>query len=141
LLGEFVIDNLEPEEPGELAKITIQFDLTLDGILKVTARDRQTGKEEKIEVAAAKARLSETEILSAQHRLSEAVFGERAAPLSDENLALLTKAEGLLATGNLDPDQSEELTDLIDAIRASASADEQQELVDELLDLLFDLEN
>ncbi|MEA3377863.1 MAG: Hsp70 family protein, partial [Chloroflexota bacterium] len=44
LLGTFTISDLEPERPGELATVTVQFDFGVDGILKVTARDRHTGQ-------------------------------------------------------------------------------------------------
>jgi len=45
-LGEFVITDLEPEKPGEQAAITVQFDFDVNGILKVTARDRKSGKKD-----------------------------------------------------------------------------------------------
>ncbi|RLC60869.1 MAG: heat-shock protein Hsp70, partial [Chloroflexi bacterium] len=48
LLGEFKITDLEPEQPGELAQVTVRFDFDVNGILKVTARDRYTGKQKQI---------------------------------------------------------------------------------------------
>jgi len=35
LLGKFTITDLEPERPGELAAVTVQFDFGVDGILRV----------------------------------------------------------------------------------------------------------
>ena len=141
LLGDFLISELEPPNPGERAQVTVQFDLNLDGILEVTARDRQTGKKENISVAATKARLSETEIMAASHHLigrdEDELFE---APETD---ALLAKAEALMTGDTVDEEDREMLRFLVEAIReALAQGDEEaaEDLEDELLDVLFDLE-
>jgi molecular chaperone DnaK len=100
LLGNFLVDGLEPPAPGERAQVTVQFDLNLDGILQVTARDRKTGKQENISVAATKARLSEAEILAASHHLrdlEEEEYERRLGLEEPETGALLAKAEALIA--------------------------------------------
>ena len=66
LLGNFLIEGLEAETPGDLPKITVRFDLDVNGILKVTAHHRKTGKQKTITVEASHTRLSEAEILEAQ---------------------------------------------------------------------------
>ncbi len=142
LLGDFLVDGLEPATAGERAKVTVQFDLNLDGILEVTARDRQTGKKENISVAATKARLSEMEILAASHHLSELDDADEAldAPETD---ALLAKAEALIAAEGTDTENKALLRALVDGIRQALAAgdeDEAADLEDELLDALFDLE-
>ena len=43
LLGEFLFDNLEQEEEGQPPRITVQFDLDVNGILNVSAVDRGSG--------------------------------------------------------------------------------------------------
>jgi molecular chaperone DnaK len=144
LLGNFLVDGLEPPAPGERAQVTVQFDLNLDGILQVTARDRKTGKQENISVAATKARLSEAEILAASHHLRDLEEDEEADWLEEpETGALLAKAEALIAAEATDEETRALLRSLLQGIRqARANGDEEEaaELEEELLDLLFDLE-
>jgi molecular chaperone DnaK len=141
LLGDFLITDLEPEQPGELAQVTVKFDFDMDGILKVTARDRRTGKQENIIVEASPTRLSETEILKATSRLAETA--PAAAELPAEARVMLERAERLLAKDQLDPDSRAEMQDLLAGVRNTYAAGElshAEELLEELLDLLFDWE-
>mgnify|MGYP000665625936 CR=1 FL=1 len=144
LLGDFLVDGLEPPAPGERAQVTVQFDLNLDGILQVTARDRKTGKQENISVAATKARLSEAEILAASHHLHDLEEEDEADWAEQpETGALLAKAEALIVDEATDEETRTLLRSLLQGIRqARADADEEEaaELEEELLDLLFDLE-
>jgi molecular chaperone DnaK len=144
LLGQFLIEGLEPPASGERAQVTVQFDLNLDGILQVTARDRKTGKQENISVAATKARLSEAEILAASHHLHD-LEEEHEADWDEEpeTGALLAKAEALIAAETTDQEARTLLRSLLQGIRqARVNGDEAEaaELEEELLDLLFDLE-
>lgn len=141
LLGDFLVEDLEPENPGELARVTVQFDFDVNGILKVTARGRKTGKQETITVAASRARLSELEILEAQTWTDELA----AQPLeaSAETHVMLDRAQKLLAGETLDPEERDELQSLVDDIRTAQLArdpEKLEELLQTLLDLLFDLE-
>jgi molecular chaperone DnaK len=145
LLGNFLVDGLEPPAPGERAQVTVQFDLNLDGILQVTARDRKTGKQENISVAATKARLSEAEILAASHHLRDLEEEEYEVDWDEEpeTGALLAKAAALIAGEATDEETRALLRSLLQGIRqARANEDEEKaaELEEELLDLLFDLE-
>jgi molecular chaperone DnaK len=146
LLGDFLIDDLKAAIPGEQAQVTVQFDLTLDGILVVTARDRHTGKKENISVAATKARLSEAEIMAASYHLSGAVDAAADADHfleAPETNVLLAKAEALIADETLDEEDRIELRTLADSIRAARVMGDEEtvsEMEDALLDLLFDLE-
>jgi molecular chaperone DnaK len=144
LLGKFTITDLEPERPGELATVTVQFDFGVDGILKVTARDRHTGQEKKITVEAPLARLSETEILKARLQVTGALAAPGETPsLSAETAALVERAEQLLEHNGLDPSDWEDLTTLLADIREAQKAGDAQQLrnlQEALLDLLFDLE-
>jgi molecular chaperone DnaK len=144
LLGDFLVDGLEPPAPGERAQVTVQFDLNLDGILQVTARDRKTGKQENISVAATKARLSEAEILAASHHLRDLEEEDEADWVEEpETGALLAKAEALIVNEATGEETRTLLRSLLQGIRqARANADEEEaaELEEELLDLLFDLE-
>lgn len=137
LLGEFLIADLEPEAPGELASVTVQFDMDVDGILHVTAQDRVAGHSEAITVQASARRMSETDILEAK-RWTETLFA-----LSSEQLALLERAEALFENTTLDADTRVELETLvadIEAARAEEDAAQIEALFEELVELLFDLE-
>ncbi len=143
LLGKFRITDLEPEQPGDLAEVTVQFDFGVDGILKVKAQDRYTGNEKDITVDAPLARLSETEIMKAQDRVSEAVGVAEPIELSSEFEALIARADDLLATADLESEDRDELEDLlsdIEAAQVTGDASWLDELQEALLDILFDLE-
>jgi Molecular chaperone len=136
LLGKFLIHGLKPERPGEPATVTVRFDLDVNGILKVTARDRYTGQQKEITVEASKARLSESEILQARRWMAETVT-------KPEDSVLLRRARQLLSRDELKPAEREELEDLIaevEAARANGDTGLVEELEERLLDMLFDLE-
>jgi molecular chaperone DnaK len=62
LLGEFLFDGLRSESPGQPPRVTVQFDFDIDGILKVNAHDRGSGKQAQISAKAARTRLSPADI-------------------------------------------------------------------------------
>ena len=51
LLGNFILDGIPPARRGT-AKIEVSFDIDANGIVSVTARDQNTGKEQKITITA-----------------------------------------------------------------------------------------
>jgi molecular chaperone DnaK len=147
LLDKFMITDLEPEQPGQLAKVTVRFDFDVNGILKVTAQDRKTGQAKDITIEASKTRLSETDIMQAQKRIDQTVA-------QSATLAVLTgRAKQFLESDKLDAedrDQLEEILADIEAVQEAQAAGKIDELEnlprlsdleDELLDFLFDLEN
>jgi len=143
-LGDFLITDLEPEHPGELAKITVQFDFDVNGILNVTAADRRTGQQENITVEASHARLSETEILAAKNRVARTTAAlPEMSVLPGETMVLVERAQELLKGGALAAEDRQELEELISAVlaaQASGEIEQRESLLEELLDLLFDLE-
>jgi molecular chaperone DnaK len=141
LLGTFLVTDLEPAQPGELAQVTVEFDMDVNGILEVTAQDRHTGHQERITVEASKERLSEKEILEARSWVSETL--EPSPEPSKEDAALIDRAERLLAGNTLESDEQETLAKLLADIQVARAANNQARLDDlseQLLDLLFDLE-
>ncbi len=68
LLGEFVLDGLRPAKRGEV-EVEVQFDISADGIVGVSARDLQTGQRQSITVTATSG-LTEEEL---RHILEENV--------------------------------------------------------------------
>ncbi|MGC9398377.1 MAG: Hsp70 family protein [Anaerolineae bacterium] len=147
LLGSFLVEDLEPERPGEVAKVTVEFDMDVNGMLRVTAQDRKTGRKKQISVEATPTRLSEKEILSARRSFeADADVGVRmleSTPLSEEHRVLLKRAEALLNEGDLEPGEREGLATLLTEIQTARQLGEQERLeekLETLLDLLFDLE-
>jgi molecular chaperone DnaK (HSP70) len=141
LLGEFEISGLKPERPGELAKVTVRFDFDVNGMLKVTARDRHTGQQQDITIEATRAHLSEAEILEARGRIAEATGST--LTLSTEARVLLERAERLMDSDELDPEDREELAQLLadlERARHDGDATHLSHITEDLLDLLFDLE-
>jgi len=142
-LGNFLIDELEPEVPGELANVTVRFDFDVNGILNVTARDRHTGKQEKLTVQAVHKQLNETEILAAQDWMAETIAAPVSAAPAVETTVLIDRANALLAGGSLATDDQARLQELVSSIlkvQQTENAVYLEELMDTLLDVLFDLE-
>ena len=142
-LGDFMFSGLEPENPGELARFTVSFDLDVNGILHIESQDRGSGAQGEITITASRQRLSDAEISAAQVRLAE-----EAPPLpqelTDEANALLGRAEALLAEGSLGPSDSSVLRRVVEdatAARLLGDAQALQVALDELLELLFELED
>jgi molecular chaperone DnaK (HSP70) len=56
-LGEFVIYDVPPM-PAKMARFNVTFTIDLNGILKVSATDLQTGNEASVEIEYGKGRLA-----------------------------------------------------------------------------------
>lgn len=61
LLGKFQLDGIPPAPRG-IPQIEVSFDVDTNGILNVSAKDKSTGKEDKIVITNEKGRLSKEEI-------------------------------------------------------------------------------
>ena len=61
LLGKFQLDGIPPAPRG-VPQIEVSFDVDTNGILNVSAKDKSTGKEDKIVITNEKGRLSKEEI-------------------------------------------------------------------------------
>ena len=61
LLGKFELSGIPPAHRG-VPQIEVTFDIDVDGILHVTAKDQSTGKENKITITNDKGRLSKEDI-------------------------------------------------------------------------------
>jgi molecular chaperone DnaK len=163
-VGKFMVQGLAPVAAGN--PIVVQLDLNLDGMLKVSARERATGLQKQVVIENALARYEAEERDEARERLEE-LWGEEdeeaAAPLSEgaeEELpslvpgpregqreavqarALLEKAERLLE--KVQPEDRAEVERLMERVR-TALTDRQWDKVtaasNELADTLFYLED
>jgi len=68
-VGRFLIQGLAPVPAGN--QIVVQLDLNLDGLLKVSARERATGLQKQVTIENALARYEREELDEARERLSE----------------------------------------------------------------------
>lgn len=75
LVGEFMLDGLAEVDAGN--PILVRFDLDLDGILKVTAREKATGREKQLVIDNQMSRFRKSNRESARQRL-EAAFAAAA---------------------------------------------------------------
>lgn len=158
-VGEFMLEGLD-EEAGEGNEILVRFDLNVDGILTVTAVERNTGLEKQLRIENAVTRFRVSSQEGAKAKLAE-VFGDRAdggpveaggeavepgTPDVDPLLGLATelvgKARRLIAQAATE--DADEMRELIDGIQQAASARDQhslRDLTERLEDLLFYVED
>src|SRR5262249_30097332 len=164
-IGNFRIVGLADIPAGN--QIVVQCDLNLDGMLKVSAKEKATGLSKQVTIENALSRFEGAEIAEARDRIDR-LWGESAAEdeLVDDDFeendsdvptlvpgpregqretvqakALLEKAERLLA--KVAPEDKVELERMLNAVR-NAITDRQWEAVtkacNELSDILFYLE-
>jgi molecular chaperone DnaK len=165
-VGRFLVQGLAPVPAGN--QIVVQLDLNLDGILKVSARERATGLQKQVVIENALARYEREERDAARERLEQLWeesgedFGEEEpeAAAGPEELpalvpgpregqreavqarALLEKAERLMERAS--PEDRGEVERLMERVR-TALTDRQWDRVtaasNELADVLFYLED
>jgi molecular chaperone DnaK len=162
-VGRFLVQGLAPVAAGN--QIVVQLDLNLDGLLKVSARERATGLQKQVTIENALARYEREDMDEARERLSvlwdDLGNGEEEPEDDDEPAALpelvpgpregqreavqaralLEKAERLLE--RVQPEDRADMERLMEKVR-SALTDRQWERVtqasNELADALFYLE-
>ena len=145
-VGRFLIEGLAKVAAGN--QLVVQLDLTLDGILKVSAREKATGLVKQITIQNALARYALAERASAQTRLNRMWADlESLMPGGEPTAAALPPAEedaaSDFATGvslgvpQLDPGpregqretvQARALLEKADRVRAKASAEDRGDL-------------
>jgi molecular chaperone DnaK (HSP70) len=151
-LGEFRVEGLSKAPAGN--PIIIDLALDRDGILNVSAKEKQTGLERRITIDRATSRYDKDELSGARRRIAElfdAEDAEAAAPSPAEPEAratadadvteLIAKAQGKLATA-LDEDRAElkALIEMIKDCEARGDATGRDEASAQIRDLLFYLE-
>jgi molecular chaperone DnaK len=122
-VGRFTLDDIPPAPRG-LPKIDVSFDIDASGILKVTAKDLGTGKEQKITITASSG-LSKAEVESMRQdgELHAAEDQKRKAELeaSHEAEHAVYRAEKLLKdhAQELSPAQSARIDAELASVRSS----------------------
>ncbi len=90
-LGRFHLDGIPPSMRG-VPQIEVAFDVDANGILNVTAKDKGTGKEQKIRIEASTG-LSDAEI---QKMRDEAKANEEADKLAKEKIEKVNAADSMV---------------------------------------------
>ncbi len=90
-LGRFHLDNLPPSPRG-IPQIEVKFDIDANGILKVSAKDKATGKEQSIRIENSST-LSENEI---KRMKDEAEANAEADKKAKEKIDKLNQADSLI---------------------------------------------
>ncbi|KAF3492319.1 glucose-regulated protein [Arthroderma uncinatum] len=152
LLGKFELTGIPPAPRG-VPQIEVSFELDPNGILKVTAGDKGTGKAESITITNDKGRLSQEEIDRMVAEAAEfaeedkAMKGKIEARNALENYAFtlknqVTDKEGL--GGKIDEDDKEtlmeaikEVTEWLDENSATATAEDFEEQREKLSNVAY----
>ncbi|HEY3848053.1 MAG TPA: Hsp70 family protein [Acetobacteraceae bacterium] len=146
-IGEFRVDGLSRTAP---AGNPVILDLTLDrdGILLVSAREKQTGLERRITIDKAMSRYDQTQLDQARERIGS-LFEEREpgdatvdASATDSALAVLlaTASDKLDNAGEEDRSEMIDLIEMIQDARNNGDAAGLEDARRQLQDLLFYLE-
>ena len=138
-LGNFRLDGIPPADRG-VPQIEVTFDIDVDGILSVKAREKETGVEQSVTIQGA-SNLSETEV---EDMLSQAEKFAAADKEKRENIDLKNQAEALcfeaekelsLFKDNIPEDKQENITKLIEDIRKESQTDNFDMLKSKVEDL------
>jgi molecular chaperone DnaK len=138
-LGNFRLDGIPPADRG-VPQIEVTFDIDVDGILSVKAREKETGVEQSVTIQGA-SNLSESEV---DNMLQEAEKFAAADKQKKENIDLKNQAEALcfeaekelnLVKETISEDKQQTINDLISSIRQEIQSDNIEALKSKLDDL------
>lgn len=135
LLGEFVFDHLKPEAPGLPPRVTVQFDLDLNGILHVSAVDRGSKREAGITVRAEHRALNPAQKEAAR----QWVEGLELAP-EEQIEALLSRARRVLMKREEGLDRLAQMVEELEEALEDGRKEEQETLAEELTEILYELD-
>jgi molecular chaperone DnaK len=146
-IGEFRVDGLSRTAPAG-NQVILDLALDRDGILQVSAREKQTGLERRITIDKAMSRYDQTELDQARERIGSLFEGRESGDATVDESATDSALAVLLAkaSGKLDSAGEEdrlEIIDLIEMIKDARNSGDAAGLEDarqQLQDLLFYLE-
>ena len=138
-LGNFRLDGIPPADRG-VPQIEVTFDIDVDGILSVKAREKETGVEQSVTIQGA-SNLNENEV---EDMLAEAEKFASADKEKRENIDLKNQAEALcfeaekelsLFKDNISEDKQQNITKLIETIREEIKTDNFETLKSQVEEL------
>ena len=143
-LGEFRLEGIRRTKRGA-PEIVVNFDYDINGIVHVSAQDKQTGREQEIAVTAAPDRMTEEQKTEATERFEDMVIDLDAVPadLHEDAVVLRERAVEVAESleAGVDKTKLHELVAELDSAFNSQNEEAIEELRDELLDFLYDLED
>jgi molecular chaperone DnaK len=145
-LGNFRLDGIPPADRG-VPQIEVTFDIDVDGILSVKAREKETGVEQSVTIQGA-SNLNEKEV---EQMLAEAEKFAVADKQKRENIDLKNQSEALcfeaekelaLLKDNISEETKDKVTKLIENIRQEAQNENFENLktkIEELKSAMKDM--
>lgn len=146
-IGEFLVEGLQNVEAGNI--ITLTLNLDLNGMLHVSAQEKETGLQKSITIKNAVSRFEQGALETARHRINK-LFGQNEnlravikneSPEIVEARKLIAKAEAFFSTSS--NEDKEDMIALIDDINNSIEAgfdDRFHKAVTKLADIIYYLE-
>lgn len=131
-LGQFNLEGIRPAQRGA-PQIEVTFDIDADGILHVSAKDKDTGKEQKITIKASSG-LSEAEI---EQMVQDAEANKDADKKFEELVQARNQADGLVhatrkqieeAGDALATDDKTQIETAVTALEAAIKSDSKEEI-------------
>ena len=143
-LGDFLLEGVKRTKRGE-PEIVVNFDYDLNGIVRVSAQDKQTGREEEIAVAASPDRLTEEQKTEATERFADMAIELDATPTDSHEEAVVLRERAVEVAESLDAGADktklQELISKLDSALDSQNTEAIDGLKDEILDFLYDFED
>jgi molecular chaperone DnaK (HSP70) len=141
LLGEFLFDGISPAPAGENREVIVRFDYDVNGIVQVSAIDRQTSRSESLTITASQDRLSAADKARSVEKL--AAVDRR---LEREIATLIRRAERLMTRLEADgrTEAAEELLTRagdLERARQQRDYDQARVLTASLGDLIYSLQH
>ena len=149
LLGDFMVEGLKPDSILHgLTKVTVNFEIDINGILEVTVVERGTRKRVQQKLKADRQRMSPEQIAASQAKLddiyqAEEIAAEEAIDRDPGVAALLERGHRVLMQPDLAKEFAEDIANVMEDIGRAEANDEKEkveELCDELIDLLMEAE-
>jgi len=131
-LGRFILDGIPPAPRG-VPQIEVTFDIDANGILNVSARDKATGREQKITITASSG-LSEEEIQrmvkEAESHASEDAKRKEAAEAKNQAETVVFNAEKFLRDygEKLPEDAKNQAQEKIDAVKSALASENIEQM-------------
>ena len=131
-LGQFNLEGIRPASRGT-PQIEVTFDIDADGILHVSAKDKDTGKEQKITIKA-NSGLSDDEI---EQMVQDAVANKEADAKFEELVQARNQADGMIhgtrtqieEAGDALPEEDKKaIEEALDALETARKGDDKAEI-------------
>ena len=142
LLGEFFMEGIKKTKRGQ-PEIVVNFDYDLNGIVRISAQDKRTKKEQEITVTATPDRFTEDQKAEAAERVGDVEVVWDAIPTNSREEAVILLERAVEVASSLDDKEKMNLQELITVLQTALNEQNEEaidELQEELLDLLYDLE-